>query len=165
MGTIALIALLILAALLIAMMEVLTPSLGILGTVAAVCAAGAIWLAWKESSAFGIGLLIAVIIVTPVYIVFMVRWLPTTSIGQRLFLKRAAVDAGEGTPEAGALEQMVGKTGLTETVLRPSGAVRIDNQRVIALSESGTIQKGATVVVLRADGANLIVRAAEAATA
>jgi membrane-bound serine protease (ClpP class) len=161
LGTIMLIILLLVVALFVAMMEILTPSLGILGTAAAAAAAGAIWLAWQESTAFGIGLLIAVLVVTPLYLVFMVRWLPTTSIGQRLFLKRAAVDAGEGTPEADALEAMVGKTGLAETMLRPSGAVRIDGQRVVALSESGTIDKGQTVTVLRAAGTNLIVRAAE----
>ena len=112
---------------------------------------------------FGIVLLVAIIVIAPVYLVFMVRWLPTTAIGQRLFLKRLAVDAGEGTPEADTLGQMVGKTGLAETMLRPSGAVRVDGQRVIALCESGTIEKGQSVLVLRAAGANLIVRVAEAA--
>ena len=163
MGTIALIVLLVVAALVIAMLEILTPSLGILGTVAAACAAGAIYLAWEESAVFGIALLVAIIVVAPVYLVFMVRWLPTTAIGQKLFLKRLAVDAGEGTPEAGVLEQMVGKTGLAETMLRPSGAVRVDGQRVVALSESGTIEKGRSVTVLRASGTNLIVRATETA--
>ena len=161
MGTILLIVLLVAAALVIAMLEILTPSLGILGTVAAACAALAIYTAWKESAVYGIGLLVAIGVMAPVYLVFMVRWLPTTAIGQRLFLSRLAVDAGEGTPEADVLEQMVGKTGQAETMLRPSGAVRIDGQRVVALSENGTIKKGQSVVVLRAAGTNLVVRAAE----
>jgi len=163
MGTILLIVLLVLAALVIAMLEILTPSLGILGTVAAACAAFAIYLAWEESAAFGIGLLVAIVVIAPAYLIFMIRWLPTTAVGQRLFLKRAAADVGDGTPEADALEEMVGKTGTAETMLRPSGAVRVDGRRVIALSESGTIEKGQAVLVLRAAGTNLVVRATDTA--
>ena len=160
MGPIFLIVVLILAAMVLAMLEILTPSFGLIGALAAACVAGAIYTAWTLSSVFGIVLLIGVIVATPLYLVFLVRWVPRTRFGQKLFLKRIVVDLGEGTPEADMLEHMIGKTGTAETMLRPSGAVRIDGKRVVAVTESGIINKGQTVTVIKAAGVNVIVRAA-----
>jgi len=55
----------------------------------------------------------------------------------------------------------VGRTGMAETLLRPSGAIRVDGKRIIALSESGIITKGQPVKVVRAGGSNVIVRKAD----
>lgn len=160
MGPIVLIVVLLIAAMVIVMLEILTPSFGLLGATAAACAAGAIYTAWGISSVFGIALLIAVVVATPLYLVFMVRWVPRTRLGQKLFLKRIVVDLGEGTPESDMLAHMIGKTGTAETLLRPSGAVRIDGKRVVAVAETGIINKGQTVTVIKAAGVNVIVRAA-----
>lgn len=45
--------------------------------------------------------------------------------------------------------QMVGKSGIASTVLRPSGKVRIDDVIYDAVSEEGFIEKGQAVKVLR----------------
>jgi membrane-bound serine protease (ClpP class) len=45
--------------------------------------------------------------------------------------------------------QMVGKSGIASTVLRPSGKVRIDGVVYDAVSEEGFIEKGQAVKVLR----------------
>ena len=45
--------------------------------------------------------------------------------------------------------QMVGKSGIASTVLRPSGKVRIDGVVYDAVSEDGFIEKGQAVKVLR----------------
>ena len=159
MDIVLLVAALVLAALILTMLEILTPSFGILGGLAVVAAASAVVIAWSESSLAGLALLIALIVAAPLYLVFLVRWLPRTPMGQRLFLKNRTAEAGEVTPEADVLEDMIGKTGTAETMLRPSGAVRVDGRRVVALSETGIINKGQTVKVIEAAGVNLIVRA------
>lgn len=161
MGPLLLIVVLILAALVISLFEILTPSFGILGALALGCIGLAVYLAWDLSQIFGIVLVVVTVVVAPVYLVFLIRWLPTTALGQRVFLKRVDVGVGEGTPEAEALEAMIGKTGTAETLLRPSGAIRIDGKRIIALSESGIIPKGQSVKVVRAGGSNVIVRKAD----
>ena len=158
METILLVAVLVVAALILTMLEILTPSFGILAGLAIVAAGSAVMVAWNASPVGGVVLLIALIVAAPVYLVFMVRWLPKSSLGQRLFLKNRIAEAGEGTPEADLLDHMIGKLGTAETTLRPSGAVRIDGQRVVALSESGIIYKGQTVKVIKAAGVNVIVR-------
>jgi membrane-bound serine protease (ClpP class) len=46
-------------------------------------------------------------------------------------------------------KEMVGKTGIADTVLRPSGRVEIDNQLYDAISEFGFIERGEKVKVVR----------------
>lgn len=46
------------------------------------------------------------------------------------------------------VENMIGKTGITYTVLRPSGKIEIDNVIYDAYSQGDFIERGATVVVI-----------------
>jgi len=157
-STIALIVVLVVAALVVTMLEILTPTFGVLVVIALGCLGTAIYFAWSLSATFGIVLLVATVVLMPVYLLFMIRWLPRTALGRALFLRRMPVEAGEGTPEAEDHDALIGKIGVAETNLRPSGAVRIDNTRVIALAESGMIDKGQQVQFVQSDGMNLIVR-------
>ncbi len=52
---------------------------------------------------------------------------------------------------------MVGKTGIAQTVLRPSGKVLVDNTIWDAKSEDGFIDKGATIKVIRHEASQLYV--------
>ena len=144
--------------------EVLTPSFGILTALALAAFGVAIWQAFEISTPMGVGLIIALAVAVPLYYVFLFRCLAKTAFARKLFLKPGENSRGEGTPGLSEFQQLVGKTGTAETQLRPSGAVRIDGRRVPALSESGIIQKGTAVRVLRIDGMSLIVKAADAAS-
>jgi membrane-bound serine protease (ClpP class) len=55
------------------------------------------------------------------------------------------------------LSSLVGKEGITATVLRPSGKVIVDGVYYDSVSESGFIEKGASVVVVRFENAQLYV--------
>ena len=162
-STLVLIVLLVLAGMVLFLLEVITPMFGLLAGLGVAALAAAVWQGFAAVHAtFGWLLLLALIALMPVYVVWLVKWLPHSPVGRRLFLrKNVRVEPGEGTPEADENRALVGKTGVAETMLRPSGAVRIDGQRVIALSESGTIAKGSKVTVIRAPGTNIIVRPAE----
>ena len=161
MGPIALIVALIIAGLVLLMLEILTPSFGLLAASAVAALCGAVWMCYTIDGRLALAVLVALLVAVPCYLVFMVRWLPTTSLGQHLFLKRAPRGEGEGVPDADEMQAMVGQTGTAETLLRPSGAIRIDGKRIIALSESGIIPKGQSVKVVRAGGSNVIVRKAD----
>jgi membrane-bound serine protease (ClpP class) len=52
---------------------------------------------------------------------------------------------------------ITGRTGIAETVLRPSGKVRIDDEWYDGVSESGFIEKGATVKVVRFENSQVYV--------
>jgi len=163
MTTILLIIGLILVAMLLFLGEMLTPSFGVMSALGVGALVGAVILGFTVNTVLGIVLIVASMVGAPAYFIVMVHYLPRTRAGRALFLFRKGDDTGAGTPEADEHEELIGKTGTAETMLRPSGAVRIDGKRLIALSESGIIRKGTNVKVLRLSGSSLIVRAEKSA--
>lgn len=160
-GTILLIVILIAAAMVLALLEILTPMFGLMGLLAAGALGCAVWQAYTISPAAGWVLGIASVVLGPVYTVLVVKWLPHTTLGRKVFLKKVEAGTGAGVPDAQTNEALVGRTGVAETPLRPSGAIRIDKRRVIALAESGMIDSGRTVRVIEASAANVVVREIE----
>ena len=54
--------------------------------------------------------------------------------------------------------QYIGKTGITHTVLRPTGIIIVDGEKINAQSEGDYIEKNTPVVVTKIDGLSLIVK-------
>ncbi len=68
-------------------------------------------------------------------------------------------DASKGYTAANAVySSMIGHTGVAYTLLRPSGKVMIDNELYDATAESGFIEKGEFVQVVRHEATQLFVR-------
>jgi len=157
-GTIALIVALFLAALLLFAVEICTPMFGLLGAAALGCLAGMVYLCFGIDPTLGVVVIIGLLFVVPAYLWVAVKHLPDTFVGRVLQLRARKAAPGEGTPEAEAQKAWVGRTATAETVLRPSGAIRIDGKRVIATAEAGFIERGARVKVVKAVGMNVVVR-------
>ena len=160
-GDLLIIAVLLLAALVLMLLEVLTPSFGILAVGAIGAMVTAVVMAFQINVLFGFVMVVAVLVGAPAYLVWLVKVLPNTSLGRRLFLRKAPGATGAGTPEAETLKGLVGRTGRAETALRPSGAVRIGGRRFDGVAESGMIDKDETIKVIRAAGTDVIVRRVE----
>ncbi len=58
-------------------------------------------------------------------------------------------------------KDLIGKGGIAESDLKPSGHVSIEGKREQAVSEGGYIKKGERVTVISGEGARLIVRKEE----
>ncbi|NIA22439.1 MAG: hypothetical protein GWP05_10850 [Anaerolineaceae bacterium] len=157
------IALLIFAGLVLLALEMMTPMFGLFMAMGVGAFIAAVTLTFiKVSPVLGVILIIAIVILVPLYMYLVARKLPNAPLSKKLFLsRRPEAQPGEGTPEAAEHAELVGKTGLAETTLRPSGAVRIEGRRVIASAESGLIEQGTTVKVIDASGMNVVVRAVE----
>ena len=139
------------------LLEILTPSFGILLTFGLLSFVGAVICAYQIDSVVGTIVLVAGAIGTPAYLYFVTRWLPNSPIGRVVFLKKAPDATNEATPMANELEQLVGQSGVAETTLRPSGVVKIDGHRYDAVAEMGLIEKDTPVTVIRAGGTDVIV--------
>jgi len=67
---------------------------------------------------------------------------------------------GTSVPEvAEAKEELIGKTGVAITTLRPAGIAEIDGKRVDVATAGEFIQKGETITVIQAQGMHIRVRA------
>lgn len=158
MGTILLILVLLVGALVLFAAEICTPTFGLLAVAAVGCLVGAVYLCFTISPAVGVVAIVALVFLIPAYLWAMIKYLPRTALGRILQLRAQSKDPGEGTPDAAKLEALLGRTAVAETTLRPSGAIRIDDKRVIATAETGFIKEGATVKIIKAVGMNVVVR-------
>jgi len=161
MGTFLLIVALLLAALLLIAVEVCTPTFGVLGIVAIACVGVMLYLCFAVSGVLGVVMTIVMVFLLPTYLYFVIKYLPKTAVGRILQLRAEKKPAGEGTPEAVEQAAVVGQVATTETLLRPSGAIRVDRRRFIATAESGYIEAGKTVEIVKAIGMNVVVREIE----
>ena len=157
-STLILIIILYLAAMAFIVAEICTPSFGLLGVCSAGCMGWALYLCWQLSPLAGIILLIVTLVVMPFFIVKAVKTLPHTALGQTLYLFKKPVQPGQATPEADQLDRFVGRTTTAETILRPSGTIRIEGKRIVAQAESGMIDKDQQVKVISSAGNRVVVR-------
>ena len=156
-----LVLLLLVAAMVLAFLEILTPSFGLLAVGAIGALIGAIFMGFSYASWLGYTMVVSSVVLGPVYVAFLVRMLPKTPLGKRLFLAKAPDATGDGTPQAGTYDEMIGKTGTAVTLLRPGGMVQVDAKRLTAHAETGMIEKNTPIVVVGADSMNVIVRKAD----
>jgi membrane-bound serine protease (ClpP class) len=158
MSTILLILVLLVGALALFAAEICTPTFGLLAVTGVGCLVGAVYLCFNISPVLGVVAIVALVFLVPAYLWAMIKYLPRTPLGRVLQLGARSRDPGEGTPEAAELEALLGKTAVAETTLRPSGAIRVGERRVIATAEMGFIKEGATVKVIKTVGVNVVVR-------
>lgn len=158
MQTILTIIALLVAGLLFLTLEILTPMFGLLVALGLGAFGAAVWFCFTLSQVAGLVVLLSLIVIIPAYLTMLVKLLPKTPLGKRLFLGRPRSAEAEATPEADEHDAMVGREAVTETTLRPSGAIRIDGRRTIATAETGMIEQGTRVRVVRATGSNVVVR-------
>ncbi len=55
-------------------------------------------------------------------------------------------------------KELIGKSGIAATDLRPSGHIWVDDRAIQALSKDGYIEKGSPVQILGGQGSHLIVK-------
>ncbi|MGB4218192.1 MAG: NfeD family protein, partial [Bacillota bacterium] len=77
-------------------------------------------------------------------------------LGRIVLRTSSTTDAGDvaGPP----MDHLLGAIGETETILRPSGTVRIDDRRIDAVSEGEFLPKGVLVEVIDVSGNRVKVR-------
>ena len=87
----------------------------------------------------------------------LILWL-SHKIGSKGPLRRVALNADLGEAISSPTHQeLIGKEGIAQTVLRPSGKVQIEGQIYDGISESGFVEKGEPIVVIKSENAQLYV--------
>ncbi|MCC8142613.1 MAG: nodulation protein NfeD, partial [Tannerellaceae bacterium] len=86
-------------------------------------------------------------------------WL-STRIGSKGLFRKIALDADlEKSVSSPILNNLIGAEGVAATVLRPSGKVSIGGELYDGVSDSGFIEKGTPVKVIRFENAQIYVQA------
>jgi membrane-bound ClpP family serine protease len=84
-----------------------------------------------------------------------IKYFPQTKYGQKMILHHT-LEGAQASRNASA--ELVGKTGVAQTVLRPSGMAMIDGKRLDVVAESGMIVAGSNIRVVAVDGPRIVVR-------
>ena len=143
---------LVAAAVLIA--EVIIPSGGLLGILAAGLIGYSLYTVFTDVSVnAGYVFLIADVVALPVIVLAGLKMLAKSPAALRTELSSSA----GVTSQSADLETYLGKTGLAETNLRPSGIALIEDRRVDVVSRGEYIDKGAEIVVAAVTGNQIIV--------
>jgi membrane-bound serine protease (ClpP class) len=151
---------LLIAAAVLMFLEIMTPTFGVLVILALVAAVGAVFYAFRIGPVVGICVLVGVILGVPAFLYVSIKMLPKTPLGKRLLLKKAPDATNQATPQAAELAELVGKTGRTESILRPTGRIVVDGRRYDARTEEEFLDAGVEVTILKARGSDVVVRRA-----
>jgi membrane-bound ClpP family serine protease len=145
-------------ALIIFVIDLMIPTGGILVAVTAMLALGAIVMSFMHSTTTGIWMMIATFAAIPLMFWLFIEVWPRTPIGKRLIVTPEPAkefvwgDAGQSDTNS-----LIGSVGTVLNELLPSGLVLIGSQKFEAFSESGPIEVGKIVKVVRLDVGRLIV--------
>jgi membrane-bound serine protease (ClpP class) len=153
---------LLVAGILLAFLETILPSGGLLGFLAAASLIGAVVIGFMHGEPAGWIILLAAFVCVPVLILLGLKVLPKTPFGRRLIL---AESPKKLDPLAGKVEisdenfsGLKDQSGVTVTELRPSGIAEIDGKRYSVVSEGGMISPSVEIIVKEVEGNNIIVR-------
>jgi membrane-bound serine protease (ClpP class) len=85
---------------------------------------------------------------------------PRTFIGRRLILGNTQrQEKGFTSFTQSNYENLIGCSGESATVLRPSGMVVLNGKKYSAVTEGEFIEKGAKIMVEKVEGSRIVVRA------
>lgn len=150
--------LLYVAAVVLAFVDLLVPSGGILLVLSASAALASILFGFRSSTTMGMLMLTVVAASIPIFAYSAIKIWPHTPIGKRVILglpERKTKTESEPDP----LEDLVGRVFISSYPLMPSGELLIGHQRYKAVAESGYIEAGQTVEIIGVRERNLVVRA------
>lgn len=153
-GTIEYYALLILGTALI-LAELFVPG-GIVGTMGAILVFFSLW---KLTNSVAELLLFVAIFVgcISILIFILLKIVPKDKLNNTLFLKRE-LNKDSGFISSVNYENLIGQHGITVTVLRPVGKIKISDNIYNATSEDKFIDKDKEIIVTGAEGANIIIK-------
>ena len=144
------------AALLIA--EVFVPSGGVISICALACLVGGILIFFRHSPATGwMGVAIAAIMI-PAVLILAYKIFPKTRFGKSVTLTPSVRKVGDAIPDTEKLQELLGAVGIVLTPLRPVGMCDFQGRRVECVAESGYVDNGEEVQIIKVEGTQLTVR-------
>jgi membrane-bound serine protease (ClpP class) len=111
----------------------------------------------------------AVVLSASILLMLVSAWVLVRTLPRNSRLKRSGILLGEDTGRdvgylsARVRSELVGKTGVALTDLRPAGTGRFDDERVDIVAEEGWLEAGTPIRITRSEGYRHVVRALDPA--
>lgn len=155
--------LLLIVALAILCAEIFVPSGGLLGVITFLTLLVSLLFAYRAWGTSHPNIFFAfcvmILLLVPVVVGFAFYLLPRTSYGKRILLDAPeAQDLIPYSAEAERIEKLVGRFGLTLSMLNPGGLVSVDGKRLHAVSEGLSIDPGVSIEIVDVQGSGVVVR-------
>lgn len=141
--------------------EVLFPSFGLLGLMAAGTFLVAVLEGFEMGDSAGYTVLGVVIASIPGAVFAGIQTLQRTALGNRILLQGPRHEEVTGGAADSRLGDLTGQTGITATPLHPSGFVEIGEDRVDAVSAGPFMESGTPVRVVHVEGNRVVVEATQ----
>jgi membrane-bound serine protease (ClpP class) len=145
------------------LIEMFTPGIGAAGVtgLASLIAVVVMQLGWGNPRVALYIIAIALLIII-LALIWIIRSLQRGRLSKSFLVLNEQSD-GTSVPEvASAKNDLVGKSGVALTLLRPAGIAEIDGKRVDVMTAGEFLAKGCRVTVVKAEGMHILVREADA---
>lgn len=135
---------------------------GILGFLGFSLMGISVWLSFSEyGSDQGLYVLLFCLVGVLLFLVIAVKVLPYSFIGRQFILgKSSQLDEGYSPSDLNKSD-LVGKTGVAESTLRPAGIALIDGERYDVVTEGEYVSPRTQIKVLRVDSNRIVVGSLE----
>ena len=153
----------LIVALVMFVIELFTPGIGVAGATGllALIAVSVMQLGWGHPQVAFYIIAIALLIII-LGLIWVIRSMQHGRLS-RSFLVLKEHSSGSSVPEVDAAKiDLLGKTGVAISALRPSGIAEIDGRRLDVMTAGAFINKGESVTVVKAEGMHILVRAGSA---
>jgi membrane-bound serine protease (ClpP class) len=137
--------------------EMFTPGFGVAGGLGILSFAAIIVMQFAANSVEGASIVTAILLLLlAIIIVLFIRSFQKGALSRSKIVNATAVE-GDSSPAAKE-KDLVGKTGIAVTALRPAGIAEIDGVRMNVSTYGNFIEPGKEVVVAAVEGLNVFVK-------
>lgn len=143
----------------ILVLEIFIPSGGLLSFLAFVALVGSMVVAFNQSLTTGLSFMAVAVLAVPLAIAIAFKLWPKTPMGKAIL---GELPSEEETRPDDPRRSLVGRVGVAQSLMLPSGAVLIDGKLFDAVSQGMAIDPGQPVVVVEVKANRVMVRPASA---
>lgn len=142
------------------LIEVFIPSMGMIGSLAAISiVTGGVFAYTNDPGGLFVGYLITSVVLIPLSIYAALKILPRTRFGRAVMLGGTTFSGEEAQASEEGLEELLGLAGETLTALRPAGIARFGDRRVDVVTQGELVDDGVAVKVIKVEGNRVVVAA------
>jgi membrane-bound serine protease (ClpP class) len=150
-----LIAILVVAGLVLLVLEVYVPGF-VVGSLGVAVMLAAVFVAHRAYGLTGSLTVLAIEMVAGLAaVVVALKYFPQTRTGRKMILATTE-SAARAQSQRG--KELIGREGVAESLLRPTGVALVDGKRLDVVAESGIIERGSPVRVVAVEENRIVVR-------